>query len=112
MGSAPSGSRLAGVALIGHGRVPHLCPRESSGLAASPDVVNPLARFIHQRLTTGLESDLQSREGDSTVAEEGLPAVNRAYYGAQPALQPPYNFLYGHLHSPALIDSLELPLYF
>jgi hypothetical protein len=42
------GACLAGVALIDHGLVPHLCPRESSGFAAFPDVVNSRSGFVHQ----------------------------------------------------------------
>ena len=41
------GACLAGVALIDHGRVPHLCPRESFSLAV-PDVVDPRSGFVHQ----------------------------------------------------------------
>ena len=42
------GACLAGVAFIDHGPVPHLCPRESSGCAAFPDVVNSRSGFVHQ----------------------------------------------------------------
>jgi hypothetical protein len=42
------GACLAGVALIDHGPVPHLCPRESSGFAAFPDVVNSRSGLVHQ----------------------------------------------------------------
>ena len=40
------GACLAGVALIDHGRVPHLCPRESSCLAV-PDVLDPPSGLVH-----------------------------------------------------------------
>lgn len=39
---------LAGVALIDHGPVLHLCPRESSGLATFADVVNSGSGFVLQ----------------------------------------------------------------
>jgi hypothetical protein len=38
---------LAGAALIDHGRVPHLCPRESFSLAVSY-VLDPRSGFVHQ----------------------------------------------------------------
>jgi len=68
---APSGSRLAAVALIGQGRPSHLCPPESPGLAAFSDIADPNACFIHRGLTTGLEPYLKACQTGAADTENG-----------------------------------------